>query len=163
MNEKNTMKLFQDFPGLYREVRDAQHGFECGDGWYGLIHQLSESIEAQARKLGLDPYADEWPRALQVKEKFGTLRFYVATPSYEGERGLGFESNGGMISVRPVAGIQSIRELVSCAEAKSAELCEQCGAPGELVKNGGWWRTTCSACEAKGHDQGASNDCVSGF
>lgn len=56
--------------------------------------------------------------AVQVKEKFGTLRFY-----YEG-------------------GDEYIRGLVTMAEAMSAYTCEVCGAPGE-ARGGGWIRTLC--------------------
>lgn len=56
--------------------------------------------------------------AVQVKEKFGTLRFY-----YEG-------------------GDEYIRGLVTMAEAMSAYTCEVCGAPGE-ARGGGWIQTLC--------------------
>lgn len=40
-------------------------GFDCGDGWFLIVWQLSEQLE----KLGCV--------AAQVKEKFGLLRFYL--------------------------------------------------------------------------------------
>ncbi len=58
----------------------------------------------------------------QVKEKFGTLRFY-----YTG-------------------GDDYIRGLVSMAEAMSGVTCEECGNPGER-HGGGWVRTLCNAHE----------------
>jgi hypothetical protein len=54
----------------------------------------------------------------QVKEKFGTLRFY-----YHG-------------------GDEYIRGLVGMAEAMSARTCEECGAPG-TTEGPGWIRTLC--------------------
>jgi hypothetical protein len=162
MNEKNTQKLYQDFPVLYRDARPGvedscvQWGFSCGDGWYQLIRKFSAAIEAEAKKLGLDTQSEEWPRALQVKEKFGTLRFYVVTPADSSEsqsEGVGVESVGGVVSIRPIARVQSIRELVSQAEATSAEICETCGAPGSLNTDGGWWRTTCGHCDAKRNEE----------
>jgi len=54
----------------------------------------------------------------QVKEKFGTLRFY-----YTG-------------------GDDYISGLVSMAESMSAVTCEECGAPGKRV-GGGWISTLC--------------------
>ena len=56
--------------------------------------------------------------AVQVKEKFGTLRFY-----YDG-------------------GDRFIDGLESMAESMSAVTCEVCGSPGKLV-GGGWVRTLC--------------------
>ena len=54
----------------------------------------------------------------QVKEKFGTLRFY-----YSG-------------------GDEYIDGLVSMAESMSACTCEECGKPGR-TNNNGWLRTLC--------------------
>ena len=54
----------------------------------------------------------------QVKEKFGTLRFY-----YSG-------------------GDEYIDGLVSMAESMSACTCEECGKPGR-TNSGGWLRTLC--------------------
>ena len=54
----------------------------------------------------------------QVKEKFGTLRFY-----YSG-------------------GDEYIDGLVAMAESMSAATCEECGKPGR-TNSGGWLRTLC--------------------
>jgi len=56
--------------------------------------------------------------AAQVKEKYGTLRFY-----YDG-------------------GDDRITGMVTLAEAMSDVTCEQCGSPGE-TRSGGWVRTLC--------------------
>ena len=62
----------------------------------------------------------------QVKEKFGTLRFY-----YTG----GDEYIGGMVAM---------------AESMSGVICESCGNPGERV-GGGWVTTLCKQhAEARG-------------
>jgi len=58
------------------------------------------------------------PVAVQVKEKYGTLRFY-----YDG-------------------GDRFIDGLEFMAESMSAVTCEVCGNPGKLV-GGGWVRTLC--------------------
>ena len=54
----------------------------------------------------------------QIKEKFGTLRFY-----YHG-------------------GDDYIHGLEAMAESMSAVICEECGKPGKL-RSGGWVRTLC--------------------
>jgi hypothetical protein len=62
----------------------------------------------------------------QVKEKFGTLRFY-----YSG-------------------GDDYVSGLVSMAESMSAVTCEECGNPGKQV-GGGWITTLCKEhAEARG-------------
>jgi hypothetical protein len=65
-----------------------------------------------------------YPRAVQVKEKFGTLRFYMTYRTKE------------------------MRGLISEAYSKSEVTCEECGAPGKL-RNRGWWKTRCDDCEKK--------------
>ncbi len=73
MNTENTKKLIEAFPALYRGYKKSPReslmcfGFECGDGWFDLIWELSEKITA------IDPNCE----ANQVKEKFGGLRFYI--------------------------------------------------------------------------------------
>jgi hypothetical protein len=61
----------------------------------------------------------------QVKEKFGTLRFY-----YTG-------------------GDDYIRGMVSLAESLSGVTCESCGNPSEVQNDGGWMRSICNSCEEK--------------
>jgi hypothetical protein len=66
----------------------------------------------------------------QVKEKFGTLRFY-----YTG-------------------GDDYISGMVTMAESMSGVICEDCGNPGER-KGGGWVRTICEPCETKREEERA--------
>lgn len=91
-------------------------GFECGNGWYDLIYRLCEDIKQ------LNPPADF--EVVQVKEKFGGLRFYVNS------------------------GTEEIYNLISVAEEASLTICETCGAPSsgpEEIK--GWIHTACEACK----------------
>lgn len=150
MNKNNELRLATDFPRLYREWRQPGScmywGFECGDGWYELLYKLSVDIEQAARDAGLDPVSDGWPMARQVKEKFGTLRYYIAVGTPD-ELNLGdAPAPAGVIEIRSFAGIDSIRNLISEAEARSAAICYDCGLPGSL-KSDGWWRVTCPTCE----------------
>lgn len=48
------------------------NGFACGDGWFLLLWELSEQIERYCQQY---PEAAEL-MAVQVKQKFGELRFY---------------------------------------------------------------------------------------
>lgn len=64
MDGEKSKALMEEFPSLFG---DLPFGFECGDGWFELIHTLAQS---------LSQYPDL--RATQVKEKFGGLRFYAA-------------------------------------------------------------------------------------
>lgn len=71
-----------------------------------------------------ESYKSSHPRAVQVKEKFGGLRFYMSSTNDE------------------------IRDLVSNVEALSFKTCEDCGSPGTLRQTG-WYRTLCDSCEEK--------------
>lgn len=90
-------------------------GFECGDGWMGLIYRLSQDISTHVESTGLNIVAT------QVKEKFGTLRFYVD------------------------GGDDEVFQLIDAAEKESEAICELCGAPGTLVMTG-WCSTLCDSC-----------------
>ena len=71
MNAEHTKYLLDNFPKLYRDyggdmMRTCMAwGFECRDGWFELIKELSEKLEPHGIV------------ATQVKEKYGGLRFYV--------------------------------------------------------------------------------------
>ena len=106
-------RLNEEFPELYRgrhlsiQENLMPFGFECGDGWFGLLWNLSNQIRT------LDP--DGHVMAAQVKEKFGTLRFYID------------------------AGSDEIYEAIHHAMRKSSKICESCGNPGTYNKDGGYW------------------------
>lgn len=86
--------------------------FECEDGWFDLLWTLCEGIEAELPNLDCsEPF-----RVVQVKEKFGTLRFYTNWES------------------------PAIGDLIEQAEKTSAVTCEICGNLGEL--SGEFWVTT---------------------
>lgn len=89
-------------------------GFSCGDGWFLLIDQLCADLQACV-DVGTIPQ----PVALQVKEKFGELRFYLGNSSNEAQR------------------------LVDAAGERSLETCEICGGPGVLHVRDDWYRTRC--------------------
>ncbi|MDP3792932.1 MAG: hypothetical protein Q8Q89_04375 [bacterium] len=91
-------------------------GFECGDGWFGLIKELCEKL----RVLNLKDF-----RVLQVKEKFGGLRFYVNCVELEKA--------------------EEAYRLIDEAESKSLTVCEECGKPGKPNKIG-WIKTLCDNC-----------------
>lgn len=71
-----------------------------------------------------DKYDPTSPKAVQIKEKFGSLRIYM---NYY---------------------FPEIEKLIDDAVKKADETCERCGQPGEL-RQGGWWRTLCDSCEEK--------------
>jgi hypothetical protein len=85
-------------------------GVVCGPGWVKLIEPLM--VECQERGVTI----------LQVKEKFGGLRFYVdAAPA-------------------------DLHDKIEAAEAESLRTCELCGEAGVTRNIKGWLRTVCEQC-----------------
>jgi len=121
MNKKNTKKLNDDFPFL-RPKGGLMHslmyfGFMCDDGWFKLIYQLCKDIQRVIDN-NPDHKLDDFI-VIEVKEKFGGLRFYAG--SYNKEIG----------------------ELIDKAEHESEHTCEICGKRGSLSVHGGWYKTCC--------------------
>lgn len=125
MKEELDLKLTGTFPKMYRDrYEDMRNtcmcwGFSVCDGWFDLIWNLSEAIQRELNKGDLRLREDF--RVVQVKEKFGGLRFY-----YEG-------------------GNKVISKFIQEAEGESYKLCESCGKPGEIQKTA-WIVTLCDDC-----------------
>jgi hypothetical protein len=117
-------KLCADFPLLYSvryaSTRDtlSHVGIETGDGWFDIIYELSAKLENLIEKL--PPEERNSYYAVQVKEKFGLLNFYMSKETEE------------------------MRSSIGEAEGKSASTCEECGQPGKL-RGGRWLKTLCEA------------------
>lgn len=98
------------FPELYSYP--TMGGFGCRDGWYDILFDLSVDIGW----LALDLTKFE---VVQVKEKFGGLRFYVSH------------------------GTKEIEAAIREAEAISYKTCEWCGKEGTGTTDGKWQLTLC--------------------
>lgn len=113
------------YPRVFSAGPSVAFGFEHGDGWCELIETLC------AR---LNTILQEEPDALiyvkQVKEKFGTLRFYYTLHGASDEMA------------------DSIRQAVELAEAASNHICERCGSSGNVEASAGWLRALCDICRA---------------
>ena len=122
MNPENTKKLYEKYPKIFgqKELSPRESlmcfGFECGDGWYWLIDELCSCIQGYMINL------KDQIEATQVKEKFGTLRFYT---NYHDE------TVGGMIWF---------------AENMSYSICEACGSTKDVTQTQGWVKTRCKKC-----------------
>lgn len=87
-----------------------------GEGWQTLVANLHRDL------LELDPAY----QVTQIKEKFGGLRYYIATTE-----GLGDVTKNQMYN------------LTVQAETESLKTCEQCGENGRPRKNRSWIKTWC--------------------
>jgi len=89
-------------------------GFSCEDGWFALIDALCARLQEMTDHEGAPQVV-----AAQVKEKFGTLRFYAEHAN------------------------EAQRSLIHDAETRSARLCEICGEPGKTYLAGYCHMTRC--------------------
>ena len=95
--------------GKYERTIDDSRYFGVREGWFQIIKDLIDDLI----KMGWDK------NVIQVKEKFGGLRFYIDKGSDE------------------------IYKRITQAEKDSYETCEKCGNKGELRKDTGWYLTLC--------------------
>jgi hypothetical protein len=116
--------LYNRYPEIFAD-RDAPltdslmgFGFTHGDGWYFIIDNLCRCIQNHVEwRRRTDP--EFHVRAVQVKEKFGTLRFYIT------------------------GGDDEIRGMIRMAEAMSRNTCE---ITGDIGCNR-MWATRAPGCE----------------
>lgn len=120
--------LFDDFPELYSQHKLSPMktcmcwGVETGDGWYNLIYRLSSDLVAISKDI----------RATQVKEKFGSLRFY-------------WVADGKLPDRKYI----QINNRINQAEDESCETCEECGSKDNVTQTDGWIYTLCDKCLAE--------------
>jgi hypothetical protein len=146
MNPEFDQHIREKYPLIFSQRCEMS----IGDGWFDIIDALCANIQSHIdnveRQRG---YTIEWNAnvndpnfewtawgerkerevpesidqvvATQIKEKFGTLRFYY------------------------IGGDDYIRGLETMAESMSAILCEDCGSPGKSrsTKKMRWVRTLC--------------------
>jgi hypothetical protein len=122
MCPENTKMIIESNPLLF--ASGVPH-FEVGDGWFQLLMSLCYELEAIIARnqipLGV----------IQIKEKFGGLRFYVLPTSDE------------------------IEEIVRAHEVKSTRTCEVCGDEGAVRSKYGWLRSLCDIhAESDGSSDG---------
>lgn len=141
MNSELDAAICKEFPTLYRDRNGDMRttcmcwGLEVGDGWANIIRALSAGLANATESHtsgGAAKAADGHFEcgftiiASQVKEKYGTLRFYYHAETKPGVAPEAVDDE----YAREVAG--EIRGLIEMAERMSAITCEACGAPGRL-------------------------------
>jgi len=136
-------RLFKKYPKIFKQKDMTMQetamcwGIACGDGWYDLIDELCGEIQNRVKNINrsrqhkiknspktLIPVCVEKfiCEAVQVKEKWGSLRFYI----YGGD--------------------DFIQGSISLAESLSHKLCAQCGLKKEKTDTN---RSLCLNCQDK--------------
>jgi len=107
MTPEHDAELRRRFPLVFQGPLINGEPIRCGDGWFHLLFMLCSGLQNLLAEV---PFEMRWDyRAEQVKEKFGTLRFY-----------LGRYQTLDML------------RLIGLAERASATTCDVCGEPGTL-------------------------------
>lgn len=107
-------KIFTDIPYI-----------ECDSGWYSIIEDLSSELNEAAKQ-----YAHGSITVVQIKEKFGGLRYYV-----------------NYIDGLPQEDIFEIEQIICKYENLSHKTCQRCGEQGEICARTAYWVSTlCKKC-----------------
>lgn len=130
MRDDLEKKLYEKYPKIFRQ-KDLPMSDTCmcwgvcvGEGWFNIIDTLCMNMQNHISRKKCTQV-----EAVQVKEKFGGLRFY-----YSG-------------------GDEYIKGAVDMAEALSYCTCEKCGGFGTQNKTG-WIKTLCTSCRSEGGKDG---------
>jgi hypothetical protein len=116
MRKELEQRLVERWPRWFNIGGDIRHtamprGFTHDDGWFDILWRLCEDLEPLVAEL--EQASGSQFEVLQVKEKFGGLRFYVNCRRNE-----------------------AIRQRIRIAADESFHTCEVCGQPGTLREDG---------------------------
>ena len=168
------------FPILFQDRKKSMQetcmcwGIECPKGWYHILEQLCTVLEfhnlESVKKYNIAIVAD------QVKEKFGTLRFYftVRTVDDDGVVITDIDENGELKSDkltnrldenthRIVADYLEMvaDKFIGEAEGMTENTCAKCGTPLDnenKVETEGWITYLCKRCDEHIRNGGSFDD-----
>jgi len=126
-------KLIKDYPSVFKGMVDSSP-YSLPSGWYLLVDKLcsdlSVLLDEELKNTKEDP---EQPlfMLLQIKEKFGGLRFYY------------------MMNTKNDELYHKVQKLIDIAEDTSYTICEITGKPGEFCKSGSQYHTFCEEVRIK--------------
>lgn len=143
--EKFEKELIEAFPLFWRKIGCTQSdsyypNANVGSGWFGILWDCCAAIEKELNTIKYLYPVEYLPFPSQIKEKFGTLRFYYDSPEE-----------------LPESIDRSLEAAIVEAEHCSATTCELCGKAGKIRgktlsgKRIGWIKTLCNNCWKKGN------------
>lgn len=105
---------------------------ELPEGWGDVIHAYLLQLDMLVRRNRWNIYV------AQVKEKFGTLRFYVDI----------LDAEGLPCYADSAEDVKCFYELVHEMESETGRVCCHCGTREGVRCYGGWIHYACPSCEA---------------
>jgi hypothetical protein len=122
MRQELIDKLYNDFPKLYR--KDFNNFWITYDGWFDLIYDLSKEINSII--INLESFGEDIDNyyLVQIKEKFGSLRYYLQQSTKE------------------------MDDIIAIFENKSYDICALCGKDKgpRSAKESAWGLNFCETC-----------------
>ena len=128
MNHELELKLYNKYPKILQDCGKSpmescmSFWMECDDGWYDLLDKCMEKLQYFCDLCSIND-REVQVVANQIKEKFGTLSFYISV----------YDANTIESSI--------IDDIITEAEIRSAHTCEVTGKNGTVCKKSGWYRT----------------------
>jgi rubrerythrin len=168
MNPELEKQLVKDYPVLFKfhggdpKETCMAWGCEHGDGWFDLLKNLCDYVNAICRHKLMVKYKDDYVKTeeekeskythiqgpsiefTQIKEKFAGLRIYYSMHhDITEEQVAKLDEKSYDKEYNKV--LDEISHAVSYTEFLSCRTCEVCGAKGRVYRDG-WWKTLCPKC-----------------
>ena len=124
-NTKDPLDILEEkYPIVFKNMLNDSYN-EIPAGWFNIVDKLCNDLTPLIEEeLKNNCPEDGYPLTiLQIKEKFGGLRFY-------------FQTHG-----KNEVFHKSVQRLVDMAEDESYNVCCTTGKPGKLCRKGGYYQT----------------------
>ena len=122
-------ELYKKYPKLFRQ-KDLSIQESCmlwgicfSLGWFPILESVCDLIENH-----IEQKQEVQFEFTQIKEKFGSMRLYY------------------------IGGDDFVDGVISMAESMSHDICELCGKPGKINKEGYWLSCRCEECRKEEED-----------
>lgn len=130
--------IWLELKAPYAHLYSRHLGDTVGAGWWEDLLDAYSKVSVL-----MEQHQNYRFHVKQVKEKFGTIRFYYHIQA------LGEETDQWPLPADQVRDTisQQVQDIVDCLETATANRCEVCGQPGQRRSNG-WVKTLCDKHDA---------------
>jgi hypothetical protein len=119
--------LAQKYPSVFKNMEESVM-YSLPSGWVSLVDKLCEELSVvleEEKKAKPESQDNPLFVLLQIKEKFGGLRFYYVMNTENDDL------------------VRTVQRMVDKAEDTSYTICEVTGKKGDLCKSGIQFKTLC--------------------